>query len=282
VTVALRDPGTWLDRAAAAPASTAVLIASPLVAIANGRESIWLILVAAVLALVVIPNPGLRLSPWPWLAAAIACLAWDRLHWWGIDDHVVVTHYWLLAIGCSLFAADPERSLDLNARLLIGLTFTFAVTSKLLWGEVLDGSFYRGILLIDERFIWLARAAGIEDPTNNHAILERAHDLGAVTLDGGERSRSVAAVMTAGTLLIEGSVAVTFLAPLRGAWRQLRTWSLAVFCLVTYALVPVTGFGSLLLVMASAERRHDGRARLAHYAGVLALVVWTYTWAALH
>lgn len=277
----LGSPSTWRDRIQLARPGDAVLVATPFVALITGKESAWLLVPAAVLALLVVPNVALRRSPWPWLTIAAMSLVWDRLNWYGLDDHVVLTHYWFLGVGCALFAADWERALEMNARLLIGLTFVFAVVSKVAWGEVLDGSFYRAILLIDDRFFWVARAAGIDDPSANRAQLERVHDLGSVTLDGGERSTLVSAVLAGSTLLVESVIAVSFLAPLRGAWRWLRTWSLVVFCVATYAMVPVAGFGALLLVMASAEQRLSMDAKIAHYIGAAALLVWVPLWSML-
>jgi hypothetical protein len=281
VTAVTQAPTAWRERIQDAHATDAVLLATPFVAIVNGKESLWLLLPAALLALIVVPNAGVRRSPWPWLAVGCTGLVWDRLNWYGLDDHVILTHYWLLGVGCALFAADRERSLELNARLLIGLTFVLAIVSKIAWGEVLDGSVYRAIMLIDDRFLWVARAAGIDDPLANREQLERVHDLGSVTLDGGERATLVSGVLVGGTLLVESVLAVSFLAPLRGSWRWLRTASLATFCIMTYAIVPVAGFGALLLVMASAERRLSIEARIAHYVGAAALLVWVPLWSAL-
>jgi hypothetical protein len=282
MTAVLMSPTSWKARLSEVSVIDTVLVATPFVAILNGSEPAWLLLPAAALAFLVVSNGTIRRSPVPWLVVGAVSLVWDRLNWYGLDDHVVLTHYWLVAIGCALFATDSGRSLELNARLLIGLTFVFAIASKIVWGEVLDGSFYRAILLIDTRFVWLADLAGIDDPAHNRAQLERVHDVGSVRLDGGERATVIAGAMTAGTLLLESVLAASFLAPLRGAWRRLRTWSLAAFCVATYALVPVAGFGSLLLVMASSERRLSFEVRLAHYVAALALVVWVPVWSAVH
>jgi hypothetical protein len=56
-----------------------------------------------------------------------------------------------------------------------------------------------------------------------------------------------------------------------------RHAALVAFAGTTYLVVPIGGFGTLLLVLGSAMVTTD-RARLAYYAGAVALLVWSGVW----
>lgn len=277
-TLALRNPA----RALSADGTTLVLRATPLVALVNAPASV-LVIIAGALALAVLSDDARLHSPWPWLCTAAAGLAWDLLHWHGLDDHIFLMHYWLLAVGMSRFATDRARALDRAATSLIGLTFLIAVVAKLAWGDVLSGRFYRAMLFLDDRTTWLARLAGISDPDANYALVQRVHTDGMVTLDGGNWSSLVAAALVVGTLAIEGTLAVAYLGPSSSrVLLRLRVPMLVTFCIATYAIIPVAGFGSLLLLMAAAERRLGHRLRVSLLLSPLALLAWAEVWEWLH
>ena len=61
--------------------------------------------------------------------------------------------------------------------------------------------------------------------------------------------RRLAASLTWGGLLLEGALALAFLAPTLRGVPHLRHALLLVFCGVTYRVAPVAGFGWLLLAM---------------------------------
>jgi hypothetical protein len=240
-----------------------------------------LLVIGLVLLVVVVTDPGRLRSPITWLVTAGALAVADAFLFLDLDDHIVLTHYWVLGVGLSLLATDPARSLERNGRLLVGLTMAFAVASKLLWGEFADGGFFEATVLLDDRFNWVADIAGVADPSANYAAFDvLAAGGGPVPLTTGPRLGLVVALLTAGTLLVEGAVGAAFLLPWRWLGR-VRTWLLAVFCVVTYAIVPVAGFGALLLVMASADRAHDRASRLRHLGGAAALYLWGVVWTGL-
>jgi hypothetical protein len=158
------------------------------------------------------------------------------------------------------------------------------VASKVRWGEFVDGSFFEATVLLDDRFSWLAHIAGIPDPAANHAAFaELAATGGPVALQSGPRLAPLVWLLTAGTLVVEAGVAVAYLLPSRWSWLpRLRSTLLVVFCVTTYAIVPVAGFGGILLVMAAADRRFDRAGRIRHLAGAAALYAWGIVWTALH
>ena len=55
------------------------------------------------------------------------------------------------------------------------------------------------------------------------------------------------------TILIEGSIAVAFLAALRKPGSEIADWLLISFNVATYTLTPVIGFGFVLTVMGFAQ-----------------------------
>lgn len=264
-----------IDTADLPLAGTAVVL--PL----SAHTHVPLLLIGLAVLVVMVTDPGRLRSPAAWLVTAGALAVADALLFLDLDDHIVLTHYWVLGIGLSLLATDPARSLERNGRLLVGLTMAFAVVSKLLWGEFADGGFFEATVLLDDRFNWIADLAGVTDPSANYRAFDRlAADGGPVALTTGPRLGLLVAALTAGTLLLEGAVGAAFLLPWHWLGR-VRTWLLALFCVVTYAIVPVAGFGALLLVMASADRVHDRAARLRHLAGAAGLYVWGAVWTGL-
>lgn len=207
--------------------------------------------------------------------------AW-RLFWnWPFsDNHDYLRALWCLAILASLACPDPRRALAWNGRLLIGLTFAFAVLWKaLLSPDFRDGTFFRVTLLTDGRFRNLAVLAG-GMTTSGIDAYENALD--AFQL-GGKRWSPVgfrepralgrlATGATIFTLLVEGAIAICFLwPPARGPSRW-RNGALLLFLVTTYAFATVRGFGFLLAALGVAQSRdEEWRARVA-YVGAFFLV----------
>jgi hypothetical protein len=84
--------------------------------------------------------------------------------------------------------------------------------------------------------------------------------------------RAAAHALGWATVLLEGVVALAFLAPPALGIGRLRDAALLVFCAGTYALAPVAGFGWLLLAMGAAQSQ-SARWRLL-YLAVFALVIF--------
>jgi hypothetical protein len=116
------------------------------------------------------------------------------------------------------------------------------------------GTLFRVLLLADQRFACVTDAFGGADP----AALDAARDALLPSLVGsataGELIAStgigrLADALTWGGALLELTIAVLFFAPLPPRPERLRHVGLIGFCVVTYALAPVAGFGWLLLAM---------------------------------
>ena len=260
-----------------------VLRLTLLVLVVNSNDDPPLFLAAAGLCAVAFPRPRLLRNPWLWATVFVVVGARQLATWHTIDDHVIVTTYWCGAIALALGARDTPRTLARSACLLVGTLFAFAAGWKLLSGQFVDGSFFRYSLLFDSRFEVLSRAVGgtadqVRD-TGLGAVTEllAGGGSGTVTLEEGTRASALAQVLTWWGLLLEVAIAAAFLLPLPERWRWTRHATLATFAATTYAIVPVGGFGSLLLVLGAAQAR-TARGRLAYTTGVAATLAWSGLW----
>jgi hypothetical protein len=205
--------------------------------------------------------PGwLRRPPlWFALAGLTALRVWTD--WPLPDNHAYLISYWCLAAGISLVVSDTEACLALNARLLIGLAFAFAVIWKLVLSpDFMNGTFLRVTMLQDPRFEGWTRLAGgfSTDQLEAHrAALGRHLDLPPSESEPGPalsaRFSRLADVMTFWTAGIELALAAAFLWWKGGPLSRARHALLIVFCATTYAVATVDGFGWLLIAMGVAQ-----------------------------
>ncbi|MDP1804949.1 MAG: hypothetical protein Q8K72_07280, partial [Acidimicrobiales bacterium] len=257
---------------------------SLLAVLVNANDDVLLLLAIAGASVVALPRPSMLRSPWLWAALFAAVGTRQLLGWHQMDDHVVVTTYWSGAIALALSATDPRRTLAAASRLLVGTVFLFAAGWKLRSGEFADGTFFRYTLLFDSRFETVARGlGGTTDAllTDGAASLQRLATAPEVGTDAliqeGARNPALARVFTTWGIAIESLVAVAFLMPLPRRWEWCRHGSLLAFAVTTYLVVPVGGFGTLLLVLGSAQASSD-RLRVAYLWGGVALLLWSWIW----
>jgi hypothetical protein len=237
----------------------------------------WLIgpavLVLAGAGLVV---PSLARRPPLWGGLALLAAATLVFDWPLSDNHSYLLAYWCLAICIALATADPMAALAPNARLLIGLPFALAVLWKLgLSHDYLDGTFFRVTLLDDPRFEPLTRVIAGIGPD----LLEEARAALRQHVDG---SIPTVQMPPWWGVTIEGLVALAFLWPARVA-RASRDALLVAFCVSTYAVASVAGFGWLLTIMGLAQCSQERREIRAAYiaAFVLILLYAEIPWSAI-
>ena len=281
-------PAVRLRRALAADRTDVVLRFSLLVLILTAVTNRALLVGTMALAFVALPRRRLYRSPMLWFGVAAVTGLHILFAWESLDNHVILTTWWALAIGVSLLDNEPERALALNARLLIGLAFLFATVWKVISGEFLDGAFFHYSLLLDDRFQYLAEGiGGLSNDTylRNHGTvgaLRSASGEGAVDLASTDGIRAMSAVLTWWTVAIEASIAAAFLVPARRMlWAHARHASLLLFAFTTYLAVPVGGFGALLMVMGLAQCDHGPGAREHWVAGFILLMMWGPLWRVL-
>jgi hypothetical protein len=233
-----------------------------------------IVFLSAVLSLLV----SLHWAPMavPSLAAVVLCLARPDLAvrpvaWWALagcwltamvvapermEDHVPLFAIWLTALALSLRRRDDDAFLShaaLQARLLIGVTFTAAVAWKLWFGTYLDGVTLWMFMVADNRFAPLARVVGLssEDLATTRDNLSDVLDGDAVStaLQASGWTEWTIVLVAVMTLVLEAVIALSHLAPDSTHVARLRLPSIVLFGVVTYGTVPVVPFAVLLALL---------------------------------
>ncbi len=191
----------------------------------------------------------------PALWAALALVQGLRLAlgWPFPDNHDYLACYAVLAVAGALLSPAPSRDLARGATWLLGLAFGFAVVWKgFLSPDFVDGRFFRVTLLFDSRFHDLARLAGGMTEAlfeHNEAVLEGT----ATGFAEPRRIRLLARALTLATLGLETGIALAFLWPGDRRVARVGDGLLLLFCVGTYAIAPVAGFGWLLAALGCAR-----------------------------
>ena len=204
------------------------------------------------------------------------------LDWPLSDNHAYLLCYWCLAISLSLISGNKEGCLNLNARILIGLAFAFAVLWKLVLSpDYLDGRFFKIIMLTDFRFESFTQLIGALTPEQ----MDELRYFISQHVDGQvlepqeipelpERFVLAANLLTYAALVIEFLVALAFLWPLGRGISKLRDVLLIIFCVTTYAVATVQGFGWLLIAMGVAQSDSDKWKTRIAYVVVYVLIIF--------
>lgn len=206
---------------------------------------------------VVAPSYVVRPMVW-WVFAALwfAAVVVEQNR---MEDHVYLFTVWLVALAVSL-SAEGDRFLDhaaWHARVLVGVTFSVAVLWKLVFNQFWNGMALWTFIVTDDRFAPLARGLGISSGTRDDGrqAIEEVLAGTAESYDPPSDLLLRVAVIAVLTLLLEATVAVSFLAPDGSLAATLRAPSIVTFGLVTYALVPVLGFAALLATLTTVTYR---------------------------
>ena len=234
-----------------------------------------------------------KLLRWPGIWALLTFLTAWRLYleWPVSDNHSYLLCYWCLAIFITLLAEDAPALLARNGRLLIGCAFAFATLWKLaLSPDYLEGTFFRVTLLLDPRFEGLTLFAGGLTPD----LLESQRAVLAQHVDGRifeplEHALEPASFIrlaqtaTVWTVAIESVVAIAFLWPAGTGPSRYRDALLLLFCLTTFAVAPVAGFGWLLIALGIAQSDPEARRTRWLYLAAFVLILFyrDFPWARL-
>jgi hypothetical protein len=236
-----------------------------------------IVLTAACLSLL---SRIVRRAPLTWILLALFVGARIVVLWPLSDNHIYLLAYWCLAIGLALSSTAPAATLSASSRWLLGGAFAMAVLWKaVLSPDYLDGRFFRVTLLTDQRFADAALVFGglsRDQMARNRAFLEPLPN-GAELLTPPPfveppRLRAFAAVTTWSGLILEGLIALTCLIPLTRL-DIVRHALLLAFCITTYALAPVAGFGWLIATMGLAQCRPHQRLLRGAYVAVFILIL---------
>jgi hypothetical protein len=233
------------------------------------------------LAAVAFLKSGWLRHPAPWLALMALAGARGLIDWPLADNHAYLLAYWCLATALALMTRDAERVLSFNGRLLIGLLFLFACLWKFAGSDnYFDGTFFQVTLLTDARFEGFAKVAGgLEDQTYDelHAFVDQHRDTAPphpeATVPVPSRFTALAMAATAWNLAINAALAIAFLWPTGPRVGTLRHALLLIYCVITYAVATVDGFGWLLLAMGAAQCTPQQRRTRWAYVLVFVLIL---------
>lgn len=227
---------------------------------------------------------AVRRSPITWLLLAVLATARIVVVWPLADNHIYLLAYWCLAIGLALAGAMPAAILAASSRWLLAAAFAMAVLWKAgLSADYIDGRFFRVTLLTDGRFTDASMLFGGLTPdqmARNREFLEPLPE-GAELVQPPPfveppRLRVFATVATWGGLALEALIAFLCLWPASRVTEAARHSALLLFCVTTYALAPVAGFGWLIATMGLAQCRPPQRSlRLAYIAVFLLILVYS-------
>ena len=261
-----------------------VLTLTAIILLLRPLEVWWVapfILAAACLSLL---SRAIRRAPITWILVALLVATRIVVVWPLSDNHIYLLAYWCLAIGLALGSSAPAATLSTSSRWLLGGAFAMAVLWKaVLSPDYVDGRFFRVTLLTDERFAAASLVFGglsREQMAQNRAFLEPLPE-GAELLTPPpfvepRRLRAFAAIATWGGLALEGLIALTSLIPARGRLDIARHVLLLTFCVTTYALAPVAGFGWLLATIGLAQcRLHQWLLRGSYLAVFILILMYT-------
>jgi len=216
-----------------------------------------------------------------WLLLAVGMGTGCVLLWHDADNHKYLMTYWCLALGLSCAADDTAKALRINARLLVGLCFLFAVVWKLRTPDFLTGEYYQFSMLTDDRLFSVGQlftGMGPDTYFQNREAIDQltaySSSLDQVSFTGAAGLRPLSLLLVFWTLLVESWIIVSFLWPTASKWgARSRYASLLVFIATTYAAAHVGGFAWILTIMGLAQIRRGHAAWRLAYLGVLGLVI---------
>ena len=241
-------------------------------------DQLFLSIVTGLTTVIALAYPPLR-KHFSIYAILFFCLVFFIVPEWQFkDNHIYLWMYWLLALFIAHCFKDSKNIIQNNAKYLIGFTMLFATLQKLRSINYISGAFFYFTLLTDPRFHMIGGLFSdrfyIDLNINNAQLLKIQETLEPVYLSGGSPELLfMAQLLTWLTLLIEASVALTFLVPDRWGLSRFKHLSLIIFCGI-YFLVPIKGFASVLLIMGLATLKTNETWVKAIYLGLLVYIFW--------
>ena len=175
---------------------------------------------------------------------------------WSADNHNWLQWYWFVALALVNYARDSQKALALSARLLVGGTFAFATGWKIFSHDFANGSFFEFAGGTENRMAESLNVMGFNIAQDYKQNIDsiKSWTIGfdapqGFELVGADLISGFWPIMAAMAIVIEGAMAIVYLAPLRKRLSWLRDTTMVSFCFATYLLLPVGGFGMLLVAM---------------------------------
>ncbi|MEO1401841.1 MAG: hypothetical protein AAFV72_11415 [Cyanobacteria bacterium J06635_1] len=239
-------------------------------------EFMWTTLPARCLAVAMLLSREWLRSRWAWLGLAVLLGGHTIWAWSALVNHDYMIAYWVGVCAIAVWSKAPKHVFAWNARLLIGLCFLFATAWKLISGEYLDGSFLHLTFLLDARLEMGAALLGgvsLDALAANRDLFESLGIVTPATLETTPLLSTISVVLSYWTILIEGLVALAFLAPGIKYLYDNREWVLLLFIVTTYTVIPVLGFGGILFIMGLAQCKQPNRQKI-YLTLLLLMPIW--------
>lgn len=244
------------------------------ISICKSQSQLWIISVMTLLTLALYPSgasfygslnilPIILIFLFPavvqreefWLAVCLLVGSAIALNWYYVGNHTFLLFYWVLALLLSCFAKERLKMLSLSARWLIGLPFLFAFVWKLISNDFRSGSTMQYLISATYPMGNVGVALTHLTPADLAQNIERVQQVisnpqaGSVALMMPAELPGWANLLTFTTQLLEGGIALVFLAPLPERWRWWREATLLLFFLTAYTLLPVGSFAAQFACM---------------------------------
>jgi hypothetical protein len=269
----------WLSRVrdgiVSTPASDLALRLTLALVMLHGTTTLGMAAGARTLCLGMLIVPSLLRERLLWAALLVILAVGNMPRWYQIDNHQFLMVYWVAA--CTL-CLRRSAALATNARLLIGIGFSFAVIWELISREFVDGSFFYFTSITDYRLqgfaAWVSGKSILEVQSLSDAITQLRHSGVANASSPLELNPQLLAVARAASLfglVLEAFIAATHVLH-AGIWRHA---GLVLFIAGTYFVLPVTGFAFLLTVMGLAQCERDSGWLKVGYLALLTVVQFT-------
>ncbi len=183
--------------------------------------------------------------------------------WQFADNHQWLYWYWVIALFLNEMSSSKDQY-RVHAQSLLFVVFALATFWKLLDGEYLDGSFFQFEFIADKRlqgFVDHFLSMDFNQVRVNAFISETPVMEGLTPtfyknkLLLSDNAVLVARILSYLTVITEGALASLLLIKIvKSTFSQKWIdWPLFGFFVVTYALLPVHGFASILIILAIAQ-----------------------------
>ena len=227
--------------------------------------------------------PGHLRNPTLWLSLTILTATRVVLDWPIADNHAYLLCYWCLAIFVALKIGQTSDCLITNSRLMIGLVFFFATLWKLVLSpDYTDGQFFRITMITDPRLEGFTRLVGgltLEEINSLRNIIEPLvynsnSQSTSISIENLAQFNLVATFASYWNILINSIIAVAFLWRMDRGISKYRDLLLILYCVVTYAVATVEGFGWLLIAMGISQCKPDRKTILLLYLVTFILILF--------
>ena len=249
----------------------AVLTLTAIILLLRPFEIWWIapfVLAAACLSLVF---RAVRRAPLTWLLVSVLVAARIVVVWPLSDNHIYLLAYWCLAIGLALSDSAPAATLRRAADGCSAPRSRWRWCGRRCCRRTTSTAASSGSRCSPMSGLPTPRWCLAGSRTSRWCRTERSWSrfrkgpqlLNPPAFVEPPRLRAFAALATWGGLLLEALIALLCLIPAGGRIELARHAALLAFCVTTYALAPVAGFGWLIATMGLAQCRVRTSARCA-------------------